>query len=185
MNVALPSPLNMMATADPLWDKDAIIYQVHVKSFFDSNNDGIGDFPGLLARLDYIASLGVNTIWLLPFYPSPRLTMVTISPIIVVFTPITERWRCQALHFAPLTSMGSVSSPNSWSIIHRISIRGFSARAGRSVAPSTATSMSGPMMTRNIRGPASSLSIPSDPIGRWIPLQDNTIGIASTPISRT
>ena len=73
MNVALPSPLNMMGTADPLWYKDAIIYQVHVKSFFDSNNDGIGDFPGLLARLDYIASLGVNTIWLLPFYPSPRL----------------------------------------------------------------------------------------------------------------
>jgi maltose alpha-D-glucosyltransferase/alpha-amylase len=73
MNVALPSPLNMMGTADPLWYKDAIIYQVHVKSFFDSNNDGVGDFPGLLARLDYIASLGVNTIWLLPFYPSPRL----------------------------------------------------------------------------------------------------------------
>lgn len=57
---------------DPLWYKDAIIYQVHVKSFFDSNNDGIGDFPGLIDKLDYIASLGVNTIWLLPFYPSPR-----------------------------------------------------------------------------------------------------------------
>ncbi|MGF6589835.1 maltose alpha-D-glucosyltransferase [Pseudomonas sp. 2835] len=57
---------------DPLWYKDAIIYQVHVKSFFDSNNDGIGDFPGLIAKLDYIAELGVNTLWLLPFYPSPR-----------------------------------------------------------------------------------------------------------------
>ncbi|MBB4815061.1 maltose alpha-D-glucosyltransferase [Pseudomonas rhodesiae] len=57
---------------DPLWYKDAVIYQVHVKSFFDSNNDGIGDFPGLIAKLDYIADLGVNTIWLLPFYPSPR-----------------------------------------------------------------------------------------------------------------
>lgn len=57
---------------DPLWYKDAIIYQVHVKSFFDSNNDGIGDFPGLIAKLDYIAELGVNTVWLLPFYPSPR-----------------------------------------------------------------------------------------------------------------
>ncbi|MDB6048521.1 MAG: treS [Pseudomonas sp.] len=57
---------------DPLWYKDAVIYQVHVKSFFDSNNDGIGDFPGLIAKLDYIAELGVNTIWLLPFYPSPR-----------------------------------------------------------------------------------------------------------------
>ncbi|MBM7061904.1 maltose alpha-D-glucosyltransferase [Pseudomonas sp. UL073] len=57
---------------DPLWYKDAVIYQVHVKSYFDSNGDGIGDFPGLIAKLDYIAELGVNTIWLLPFYPSPR-----------------------------------------------------------------------------------------------------------------
>lgn len=57
---------------DPLWYKDAIIYQVHVKSFYDSDNDGIGDFPGLIQKLDYIADLGVNTIWLLPFYPSPR-----------------------------------------------------------------------------------------------------------------
>ncbi|WP_263139814.1 maltose alpha-D-glucosyltransferase [Pseudomonas sp. RIT-PI-AD] len=57
---------------DPLWYKDAVIYQVHVKSFYDSNNDGIGDFPGLIEKLDYIAELGVNTIWLLPFYPSPR-----------------------------------------------------------------------------------------------------------------
>jgi maltose alpha-D-glucosyltransferase/alpha-amylase len=54
-----------------LWYKDAIIYQLHVKSFFDSNDDGVGDFPGLTSKLDYIAELGVNTIWLLPFYPSP------------------------------------------------------------------------------------------------------------------
>jgi maltose alpha-D-glucosyltransferase/alpha-amylase len=57
---------------DALWYKDAIIYQLHIKSFSDSNNDGVGDFPGLLSKLDYIADLGVNTIWLLPFYPSPR-----------------------------------------------------------------------------------------------------------------
>src|SRR5690606_9422640 len=57
---------------DPLWYKDAIIYQVHVKSFYDCNNDGIGDFAGLIHKLDYIQALGVNTIWLLPFYPSPR-----------------------------------------------------------------------------------------------------------------
>jgi len=54
---------------DPLWYKDAIIYQLHEKSFFDANNDGVGDFAGLMAKLDYIAELGVNTIWLLPFYP--------------------------------------------------------------------------------------------------------------------
>jgi len=57
---------------DPLWYKDAVIYQVHVKSFFDRDNDGIGDFAGLMEKLDYIADLGVTAIWLLPFYPSPR-----------------------------------------------------------------------------------------------------------------
>src|ERR1700680_1742064 len=57
---------------DPLWYKDAVIYQLHVKSFFDGNNDGVGDFAGLIARLDYLCELGVNAIWLLPFYPSPR-----------------------------------------------------------------------------------------------------------------
>ncbi|MBL9080653.1 MAG: hypothetical protein JNK76_02545, partial [Planctomycetales bacterium] len=58
--------------ARPLdWYKDAVIYQLHVRSFFDSNGDGIGDFAGLTAKLDYVASLGVTAIWLLPFYPSP------------------------------------------------------------------------------------------------------------------
>jgi maltose alpha-D-glucosyltransferase / alpha-amylase len=56
---------------DPLWYKDAVIYEVHVRSFADSNGDGIGDFPGLIQRLDYIQSLGVTALWLLPFYPSP------------------------------------------------------------------------------------------------------------------
>ncbi len=56
---------------DPLWYKDAIIYELHVKAFFDGNGDGAGDFPGLIARLDYLQELGVNTLWLLPFYPSP------------------------------------------------------------------------------------------------------------------
>ncbi len=53
------------------WYKDAIIYEVHVRAFRDSNGDGIGDFPGLTERLDYLADLGVTAIWLLPFYPSP------------------------------------------------------------------------------------------------------------------
>src|SRR6056297_940642 len=53
------------------WYKDAIIYELHIKAFMDSNGDGIGDFTGLLNRLDYLEDLGVNVIWLLPFYPSP------------------------------------------------------------------------------------------------------------------
>jgi maltose alpha-D-glucosyltransferase/alpha-amylase len=55
----------------PLWYKDAIIYELHVKAFCDSSGDGMGDFQGLINKLDYIQGLGVNTIWLLPFYPSP------------------------------------------------------------------------------------------------------------------
>ncbi|ODS52892.1 MAG: maltose alpha-D-glucosyltransferase [Acidobacteria bacterium SCN 69-37] len=57
--------------SDPLWFKDAIIYETHVKAFFDGNDDGVGDFPGLLQKLDYIQDLGVTCIWLLPFFPSP------------------------------------------------------------------------------------------------------------------
>src|SRR3982751_2750039 len=56
---------------DPFWYKKAIIYELHVKSFFDSDNDGIGDFPGLTQKLDYLQDLGINCLWLLPFYPSP------------------------------------------------------------------------------------------------------------------
>ena len=55
----------------PLWYKDAVIYELHVRAFADSNDDGIGDFPGLTSRLDYLSRLGVDTLWLLPFYPSP------------------------------------------------------------------------------------------------------------------
>jgi maltose alpha-D-glucosyltransferase/alpha-amylase len=56
---------------DALWYKDAVVYQLHIKAFYDSNNDGIGDFKGLTSKLDYIQDLGVNALWLLPFYPSP------------------------------------------------------------------------------------------------------------------
>ncbi len=56
---------------DPLWYKDAIIYEVPVKSFFDANNDGIGDFAGLIEKLDYLQGLGVTCLWLLPCFPSP------------------------------------------------------------------------------------------------------------------
>ncbi len=55
----------------PLWYKDAIIYQLHVRTFHDSNNDGIGDFRGLMQKLDYLQDLGIDALWLLPFFPSP------------------------------------------------------------------------------------------------------------------
>src|ERR1700749_2748193 len=54
------------------WYKDAVIYELHIKAFRDGNGDGIGDFKGLLEKLDYVQDLGVTAIWLLPFYPSPQ-----------------------------------------------------------------------------------------------------------------
>ena len=71
-STAAPITASLPAIEDPLWYKDAIIYQLHLKSFFDANNDGVGDFRGLLEKLDYVAELGVTAIWMLPFYPSPR-----------------------------------------------------------------------------------------------------------------
>src|SRR5947207_12217488 len=73
-SILLDSAARTAASAagdDALWYKDAVIYQAHVKSFFDSNNDGIGDFQGLTQKLDYLQSLGITCLWLLPFFPSP------------------------------------------------------------------------------------------------------------------
>ncbi len=58
-------------TDDPFWYRDAIIYQLHIKAFYDADGNGIGDFRGLIEKLDYLQELGVTAIWLLPFYPSP------------------------------------------------------------------------------------------------------------------
>ena len=61
----------MVVPKGALWYKDAVIYQVHVRTFFDSNGDGIGDFPGLAEKLDYLQDLGITALWLMPFFPSP------------------------------------------------------------------------------------------------------------------
>ena len=63
--------LTVLLGDDPLWYKDAIIYELHVRAFYDSDGDGIGDFRGLTEKLDYLQDLGITAIWLLPFYPSP------------------------------------------------------------------------------------------------------------------
>ncbi len=59
------------SSSDPLWYKDAVIYELHVRAFADGNNDGVGDFAGLFGKLDYLQGLGVTCLWLLPFFPSP------------------------------------------------------------------------------------------------------------------
>ncbi|MCA9096376.1 MAG: alpha-amylase family protein, partial [Planctomycetaceae bacterium] len=71
MTNKLPGELHSLSASEPLWFKDAVIYQLHVRAFSDSNGDGIGDFKGLTEKLDYIQSLGVTAIWLLPFFLSP------------------------------------------------------------------------------------------------------------------
>lgn len=63
--------MNRPTNSDPYWYKDAVIYELHVRAFHDANGDGIGDFAGLTAKLDYLQQLGVTALWLLPFYPSP------------------------------------------------------------------------------------------------------------------
>jgi maltose alpha-D-glucosyltransferase/alpha-amylase len=71
MTAPEPAAHTVSDAAEPLWYKDAVIYELHIKAYADGNGDGIGDFRGLTERLDHVQSLGVNTIWLLPFYPSP------------------------------------------------------------------------------------------------------------------
>ena len=68
---SVPQGIVTTEEGQSLWYKDAIVYQLHVRAFRDSNGDGIGDFRGLTERLDYIQDLGVSAIWLLPFFPSP------------------------------------------------------------------------------------------------------------------
>ena len=73
MSKAAPKHFGLPEVAtEPLWYKDAVIYQLHVKSFYDGKGDGVGDFTGLVSKLDYVKELGADTLWLLPFYPSPR-----------------------------------------------------------------------------------------------------------------
>src|SRR5262245_6724492 len=64
-------PDQSRVTDDPLWYKDAIIYELHVRAFHDTNGDGIGDFRGVVEKMDYLQDLGITELWLLPFYPSP------------------------------------------------------------------------------------------------------------------
>src|SRR5215469_4681644 len=112
--IARPRPAQPGLSEDGLWYKDAIIYQLHIKSFFDANNDGVGDFPGLLSKLDYIADLGVNTIWLLPFYPSPRRTAASTSATTAGCIPITARCTMSNGSSPPRITEACGSSPSWW-----------------------------------------------------------------------
>ncbi len=83
---------------DPQWWKEATIYQIYPSSFYDSNNDGIGDIPGVISKLPYLASLGIDGIWLSPHYASPQADMgYDISDFEDIYPPYGSLQDCQTL----------------------------------------------------------------------------------------
>ncbi len=99
------------AAGAPDWYKDAIFYEVHVKAFMDGNGDGIGDFAGLTARLDYLQELGVDCLWLLPMYASPLRDDGYDIADFYTFIPPTERWPSSGPSSMPPTRAAYGSSP--------------------------------------------------------------------------
>ena len=130
------SPRAVQTVAEPAesvrhWYKDAVIYELHVRAFRDSNGDGIGDFRGLIEKLDYLQDLGVTALWLLPFYPSPlRDDGYDISDYRQVHPAYGTLARLPRASSARRTGAGCGSSPSWSSTTPPTSTRGSSAPAG-------------------------------------------------------
>ena len=154
---------------DELWYKDAIIYQLHVKAFADSNNDGIGDFAGLTEKLDYLQDLGVTALWLLPFYPSPGrddgydiADYGDINPdfgTMKDFRRFMQEAKRRGLRVITELVINHTSDQHDW--FKR-------ARAQRRRHRARATGMSGATPTRNTRARASSSPTPRNRTGPGI-----------------
>lgn len=86
------------------WWASAVVYQIYPRSFADANGDGMGDLLGVTARLPYLQKLGVDAIWLSPFYKSPRRMPATTSPITARWTPCLAGWRTSTACCAKLTA---------------------------------------------------------------------------------
>jgi maltose alpha-D-glucosyltransferase/alpha-amylase len=163
-----------------LWFKDAIIYQIHVKAFADSNGDGIGDFAGLTDKLDYLEDLGVTALWLLPFYPSPgRDDGYDISDYHHInpdfgtmqhFRRFMREAKRRKLRVITELVMNHTSDQHPWF-----------QRARRSRPTSDARNWY--VWSIALRTPASSSKTPKNRIGPGIPRPAPTIGIDSSPIS--
>ena len=125
------------------WYKEAVIYELHVRAFHDGNGDGIGDFKGLIEKLDYLQGLGVTAIWLLPFYPSPFGTTATTSPTTGRSTPRTGPSATSASSCARPIDEVSASSPSSCSRTPPTPTRGSSGPGGPAPVPATGTTTCG------------------------------------------
>jgi hypothetical protein len=156
---------------EPLWYKDAVFYELRVRSFYDSNGDGVGDFPGLTQKLDYLQSLGVTTLWLLPFYPSP---MRDDGYDIADYTEIHP-------------DCGTLADFRSFlrEAHHRISTNGSSGRGARRQAARIATTTYGAIVRSATRKRESSSRISSPQTGPGIASPRHTISIAFIPINPT
>ena len=171
--------------SDPLWYKDAVIYQLHVKSFFDSNNDGVGDFPGLIKRLDYLAEVGINAHLAAAVLPvaAPRRRLrhrrLSRRP-----SGIRQRSRRCAPSSAKRTRAAFASSPNLSSITPPTSTPGSSGRGARSRARQIAISMSGRTPTGPTPARASFSSTPRSRTGRGTTKPRPISGTVSIRISR-
>ncbi len=172
------------SAADPLWYKDAIIYELHVRAFKDSNGDGIGDFPGLIQKLDYLQDLGVTCLWLLPFFPSPLKDdgydisdYMNVHPMygtIDDFRAFLDAAHDRDLQVMIELVVNHTSDQHPW----------FQAARQAPRARRSAIFMCGATPTRNTKTPASSSPTPNDPTGPGIRSPSNTTGIASSLTSR-
>ena len=198
-------------SVDPLWFKDAIIYELHVKTFCDSDGDGMGDFRGLMEKLDYLQELGVTAIWLLPFYPSPMrddgydiADYFDVNPnfgTLDDFRAFLDAAHDRNLRVITELVINHTSDQNPWFQKSRraVALRPVAAD-GDSGARShlerltpalrvktslTRTFMSGAKRPKNTRTPESFSKISRHPIGRGTRWRRPTTGIAFIRISRT
>jgi 1,4-alpha-glucan branching enzyme len=167
------------------WYKDAIIYELHIKAFRDGNNDGIGDFEGLLQKLDYLQYLGVTAIWLLPFYPSPLrddgydiADYYTINPSygsIADFKKLLDEAHRRNLKVITELVINHTSDQHPW----------FQKRGTHPLALKNGNTTYGPTIQRNTGRPASYSRTLKARTGHMTRLQSNIIGTASSITSQT
>src|SRR2546426_7754118 len=163
---------------DPLWYKDAIIYELHVRAFYDSNDYGLGDFAGLTQKLDYLQDLGITAVWLLPFYPSPlRDDGYDIADYTAVhpsygsvndFRAFLREAHRRGIRVISELVLNHTSDQHAW--FQR-------ARRARPGSP-LASSMCGMTRPRNTKKRASYSKTSRPPTGRGIPLRINITGTA-------